>query len=163
METISLVHSFFRTSNYFPLENNSRSRKKTKHKCVWWSCNNILKPLAIQCWEGFTQTTRFILFPGRTQKIVVNTDKMTEYFTVSVLTKQAGCLNIAPMRKSFYALSVKTRSGIYWRIEMCHDWEEVKSLKIQPWYIMRKLDTLVQGRSSLTVLDRTPQNASLTM
>lgn len=106
--------------------------KKNKHKCVWWSWNNILKPLAIQCWEGFTQTTRFILFPGRTQKIVVNTDKMTEYFTVSVLTKQAGCLNIAPMRKSFYALSVKTRSGIYWRIEMCHDWEEVKSLKIQP-------------------------------
>lgn len=75
----------------------------------------------------------------------MNMYRMKEYFTVSVLTKQAVCLNVPHFlnSKKFLCMVSKDRKLHPLRIEMCHDREQVKSPKTQPWYIVRKFNTLM--------------------
>lgn len=152
METISLVHSFFKTSNYFPLENNYRSRKKCR--CDWWTCNNILKAMghSALCRIHPTHQVHCISWKNREN---CNEHGQNDRILHCECTHKTGCvLECTTNEKKFLGISVMTGGCIHWGTEMCHD-KEVKSPKLQPSYIMRKLNTLMQGRSSLTDLDRT--------
>lgn len=46
-----------------------------KSGCDCWTCNYIPGPQAIQYCAGFTQTTRSIEFPGKTEKILMSMDR----------------------------------------------------------------------------------------